>query len=149
MILLFAFADPECLYDDYTNNPKMEGIRATLVKHLKERGADAVPELVDYTMKRLSEYNPTNWLKVCGIYLWMEIVFRYPDRILNGSPDDDYSDLIDSARVIFEDMIRQNIAKGSSPEESAMNIFTASSFLRVLMDMGVNEFRREYTCGYW
>ncbi|MEO0194659.1 MAG: hypothetical protein ABIL88_00155 [candidate division WOR-3 bacterium] len=25
MILLFAFADPECLYDDYTNNPKMEG----------------------------------------------------------------------------------------------------------------------------
>lgn len=126
-----------------------------------EENPERVGRLIRYARKRLSADNPTRWLKIstysslrCGAEMWEPIFLTYPHLVEKNGEG-----LVDSAGALLVRMISDSIRSGAyfrymrdttiAAHSIALDIVGSASFLQALRRMGVKNFRREFTCGYW
>ncbi len=129
---------------------------------LKAKGnPDRVERLIKYARKRLSTDNPSRWLEIstyspvsCGGQMWEPVFLTYPNLVERNDES-----LVDSAEALLGRIISDSIRSGAYfrylrdtamvAHSIALDIVGSASFLQALRRMGVENFRRKFTCGYW
>jgi len=167
MLMIFPFANHLCLEEDFISDSVVQSTYTVVKKHVSDiiKGKisyEKIPEIFSYAQRRLDDrYKLWRWIEMsdetevrCGLYLWVRIYRAFPEFARRSDRS-----LIDSSVVLFSSLVRDSLRSGAyirvaedttkASELAAWDILAISSFLNYLRHIGVEEFRKQNTCGYW
>ncbi|GEM_PF-2620031 len=173
LLLTMALVDAFCLEEGgFKADSTVKEIHAVVKKHILrmlsgQTSYDRLSRLFSYTQKRLYDrWDSPMWRWIglgvpessyrCGEHVWEEVYLAFPELATESDPA-----IVDSAEVLFIRKINDHIRSpdrywGGSVRDTvvvagsiAWDILAYSSFLDYLRWRGVENFREEFTCGYW